>query len=172
MQRALIIILALLFLGVFNFNVYQKERFLVNSVTLFLELAPVDPRSLMQGDYMQLGYKVARDAEAQAEKTGLTSGFLIVKRDKRQIGRLVKVGSNIASLPAEHYGLPFHKNAGQIHLQSEGFFFQEGQAEEYQKARYGELRVAPDGESSLVGLRDGQLKRLGPPEVSNAKQNP
>jgi len=48
-------------------------------------------------------------------------------------------------------------------LQREDFFFQEGQAVKYQKARY--------GESSLVDLRDGQLKRLGPSEGPKLKQN-
>jgi uncharacterized membrane-anchored protein len=40
------------------------------------------------------------------------------------------------------------------------FFFQEGTARRYEAARYGEFRVAPDGELLLTGLRDKDLQAL------------
>jgi uncharacterized membrane-anchored protein len=40
------------------------------------------------------------------------------------------------------------------------FFFQEGTAMRYQGARYGEFRVAPDGELRLTGLRGSELQGL------------
>ena len=47
---------------------------------------------------------------------------------------------------------------------AESFFFQEGHAAYYEKARYGEIRVAADGKSVLEGLCDEQFKPLGPKE--------
>ncbi|WP_341649051.1 GDYXXLXY domain-containing protein [Thauera humireducens] len=41
------------------------------------------------------------------------------------------------------------------------FFFQEGTAERYEAARWGEFRVAPDGSALLTHLRDAELNRLG-----------
>jgi len=41
------------------------------------------------------------------------------------------------------------------------FFFQEGTAETYEAARWGEFRVAPDGSALLTHLRDEALTRLG-----------
>ena len=61
-------------LAVFNVAIYRNERLLASGETLYLELAPVDPRSLMQGDYMRLRYAVERsdrpqDGAAQQEDT-------------------------------------------------------------------------------------------------------
>ena len=39
-----------------NWSIAAKERLLVSGSTVYLELALVDPRSLMRGDYMALNY--------------------------------------------------------------------------------------------------------------------
>lgn len=49
----------LLVLLAVNLMVLNKESSLAQGRTVFLELAPVDPRSLMQGDYMVLRYALA-----------------------------------------------------------------------------------------------------------------
>ena len=53
-SRILIIVNLILLLGYFNWSVYQKEQTLKDGQLVLLQLAPVDPRSLMQGDYMRL----------------------------------------------------------------------------------------------------------------------
>ena len=53
-SRILIIANLILLLGYFNWSVYQKEQTLKEGQLVLLQLAPVDPRSLMQGDYMRL----------------------------------------------------------------------------------------------------------------------
>ena len=50
-----------------------------------------------------------------------------------------------------------------MRLGAESYFFQEGQSDLFAKARYGELRATPGGETVLVGLRDADLAALGPP---------
>lgn len=47
-------------------------------------------------------------------------------------------------------------------LGAESFFFQEGNAKYYTGAKYGELRVAENGDSVLSGLRGKELEKLGP----------
>ena len=42
----------------------------------------------------------------------------------------------------------------------DAFFFQEGTADVYTQARYGEFRVGEDGELLLVGVRDKDLRAL------------
>ena len=37
------------------------ERYIADGQPVFVELAPVDPRSLMQGDYMQLNFRLPGD---------------------------------------------------------------------------------------------------------------
>ena len=40
----------LLVLAAVNYSIYGKEEIVRSGETVYLELAPVDPRSLMQGD--------------------------------------------------------------------------------------------------------------------------
>lgn len=51
----------LLALVVANHGIVQRERILSVGRVLLLELQPVDPRSLMQGDYMALRFAVVDD---------------------------------------------------------------------------------------------------------------
>ena len=68
---------AALVLVVTNVLIVQKERLLAAPQGILLELAPVDPRSLIQGDYMALRFKLARDIDAGFVHTGLIHTGLI-----------------------------------------------------------------------------------------------
>ena len=57
-QRALLACGLVLALGVPVGLVVHKERVLRDGATVLLRLAPRDPRSLMQGDFMQLNYRL------------------------------------------------------------------------------------------------------------------
>ncbi|GIU50541.1 GDYXXLXY domain-containing protein [Shewanella sp. KT0246] len=50
-----------LILGLVNWQIYQKEQHIHHGELIYLELAPVDPRSLMQGDYMALRFQISND---------------------------------------------------------------------------------------------------------------
>ena len=50
---------------------------------------------------------------------------------------------------------------GRVKIGTDAFDFQEGHAGRYERARYGELRLAPSGVSVLVGLRDADRKPMG-----------
>ncbi len=52
----LVIMGLVLVLGVANYNIGQKQQVVENGQQVLLKLRPVDPRSLMQGDYMRLRY--------------------------------------------------------------------------------------------------------------------
>ena len=45
-------------------------------------------------------------------------------------------------------------------LVSDAWFFKEGEAARWEKARYGEFRVLPDGRALLVGMRGPELEKL------------
>jgi hypothetical protein len=51
-------------LGLVNVQIWEKETVIARGQPVFVELAPVDPRSLMQGDYMRLAYRGPRDLAA------------------------------------------------------------------------------------------------------------
>jgi uncharacterized membrane-anchored protein len=59
---------AVVILAVINVSILQKERHLADGRVVYLELAPVDPRSLMQGDYMTLNFAI-QDQIRQAQRS-------------------------------------------------------------------------------------------------------
>ena len=128
-SRILIIANLILLLGYFNWSVYKKEQTLKDGQLILLQLAPVDPRSLMQGDYMRLSYKEA-SSDLLDQQTAIR-GYAILQIDIK-------------------YKIVRHR----IFLGAESFFFEEGQDTLYQKAVYGGLKVDGKGQSLLVGLYD------------------
>ena len=148
--------LALIFVAV-NVQTYRKEQILAHGQTMLLRLAPRDPRSLMQGDYMVLRYQIA-DALPTAELAG--KGRVVVQLDTDGVvTALTGVYRGEPLKPGER--LLVYRNRNGLRFGAESFFFQEGQADLYARAAYGELKVAPSGEAVLIGLRDAQRRPLG-----------
>jgi len=133
-----------------NVSIVAKERIKTEGEPIYLELAPVDPRSLMQGDYMALRFELARNIPTHQ------SGFAMLQVDARRVATL---NSNIRS--SGDLLIRYRIRNGQVWLGTNAYFFEEGTAERYEGARYGEFRVDRDsGEAVLVGLADKDLKRL------------
>ncbi len=146
--RALLAIAVVLVLGAVNWSIVAKERIKTQGERIFLALAPVDPRSLMQGDYMALRFEIASNIPTEAEG----SAPLFV--DERGIATLNH------SPDTARLRIRYRVRNGQVWLGTNAYFFEEGSAERYQGARYGEFRVDRDsGEAVLVGLADENLKR-------------
>ncbi|MEO8058598.1 MAG: GDYXXLXY domain-containing protein [Burkholderiales bacterium] len=155
--RWLTLLGALLVLGALNFSIAGKENIKRNGEVVFLQLAPVDPRSLLQGDYMALRFALVQ----QLDKA--------VAENARE-GEVRRVG---VALAANHVGtladgtapatlqLRYRIRNSQVWLGTNAFFFQEGDAERFSGARYGEFRVdRVSGEAVLVGLRSESLDAL------------
>jgi uncharacterized membrane-anchored protein len=142
--------------------VVQKEAVLARGQPLLLELAPVDPRSLMQGDYMVLDYAVSQEARLDVVEQPL-EGRLVLRRDEHDVGHFVRIEEPGTSLAPGESWLRYKVRRHRVRLGAEAFFFQEGHADRYAGAKYGELRVADDGTSVLVGLRDAERQPLGAP---------
>jgi uncharacterized membrane-anchored protein len=148
----------------------QKERVLAAGEPLLLPLAPVDPRSLMQGDYMVLRYALEQEMGlAEFGQLDATThdpprhGRLVVQVDDDQVGHFVRIDDGSPLAPNElriEYRLR-EGWGGRLRIGAESFSFEEGQAETHANARFGELRVSEDGEVVLVGLRDESLQPLG-----------
>lgn len=140
---------------VVNGLIIQKERVLDSGAPVLVELRPADPRSLMQGDYMTLRYRIADRRDQHAR-----DGRMVVALDARGVASFVRWDDGAALKPGEKL-LRFRDRDGGLRLGAEAFFFEEGKGELYAKAKYGELRVTRRGDAVLVGLRDGDRNRLG-----------
>jgi uncharacterized membrane-anchored protein len=159
-QRLLIALAAALVLAALNFSIAGKERIKRDGEVVYLELAPVDPRSLMQGDYMTLRFKLATDIEARIETA----------KSERREGMIqlvpVEVDANrVATLATpEKAGalkIRYRFRNGQVWLGTNAFFFEEGSARQFAGARYGEFRLDKQtGEAVLVGLRSPTFEKL------------
>lgn len=140
-----------------NAFIVQKERLLSTGDVVLLELAPVDPRSLMQGDYMRLDYDIP--VRAAADTSWPRTGRIVIRLDSARVARFVRRHAGGGLAPGERL-LEYRMQRSRMRIGSDAFFFQEGDAARYAGARYGELRVAPDGGSVLVGLRDASLRPM------------
>ncbi len=146
----------LLVLSVLAALVVHKEQILRDGKTVLLRLGPADPRSLIEGDYMSLRYAIV------AEPSWPADGKLLMRKDENGVGQLVGLYQEGSPVGPNEVVLRYRQRRWQTRLGAEAYYFQEGTADRYAKARYGELRVATSGESVLVGLRDEDRTPLRP----------
>ena len=142
-----------------NYGIYGKEMLIRNGEPILLKLAPVDPRSLIQGDYMDLRYDIAVGLEDDAIPR---RGKLVIRLDENGVASLARIDDG-SPLSVDERLLNYYHHEWRIDLGAPSFFFQEGTASYYQDAQYGELRVDAQGNSVLVGLRSDKFEPLGPP---------
>lgn len=139
-------------LGVANWAIWQKERLLARGDVMLLRLAPRDPRSLIQGDYMRLDYALTRQIPDQDAWS--YDGAVVVRLGSDSIATYVRRHEQGQPLAADERLLRYRKRGARVRVATDAYFFQEGTARRYAGALYGELRVDDDGSSVLVGLRD------------------
>lgn len=160
-KTSLFIVIAFVgLLGFFGYAVIQKEAILNKGRLVLLQLAPVDPRSLMQGDYMSLNYAIAQTSERFNDSIG-SRGFVLLDIDKNGVGQLVRKTKAIEPTIENQVYIKFYNNrTWNYNIGAESYFFQEGQAEKYEKALYGGLRIDNKGNSVLIGLFDKDFKQI------------
>ena len=173
-----------LVLAVVNLDIYRKEALLQNGTVVVLELAPVDPRSLMQGDYMALEFEAANavrqilyDAGEKDKTDGLSGsgGYMQLRPDADGVHRVVAISASPDAqdqrlevawlarglLEGDEVAMRFRSGPyGTPQVGVNAFFFTEGEAARFERAKYGEFRVAEDGTFLLVGLRDQRRRPL------------
>ena len=149
MHKIVALVAGLAILVLANHSIYSRERLIAEGRIALLELAPVDPRSLMQGDYMALRFALANTISTEA------SGRAPLAVDAQGVATLNP------SPDTARLHIRYRVRNGQVWLGTNAYFFQEGTAERYTSARYGEFRVDREtGEAVLVGLRDENFKSL------------
>ncbi|MFB2829373.1 GDYXXLXY domain-containing protein [Aeromonas jandaei] len=142
-----------------NLTVGRFERAMSSGEVVLLRLAPVDPRSLMQGDYMRLNYEIAREL-ANSDGRDKQSNTLVIRLDAHQVASWVADGKP-DQLASDERLLQVHRSDRQWLIGPDAFFFEEGDGEALSAARYGEFRLQPDGKTLLVGLRDEAYQPIG-----------
>lgn len=151
--RVIVLLAALLILGAVNYSIHAKEQIIRTGEPIYLALAPVDPRSLMQGDYMALRFQLAAQIEGSMRQPDVAAGAAVVL-DEHRVASLAPKG-------AGDLRIRFRMRNGRVWLGTNAYFFEEGSAARFNGARYGEFKVdRATGEAVLVALTDGDLRAL------------
>jgi uncharacterized membrane-anchored protein len=153
---------ALLVLLLVNLKIVQSEHLLTHGRSLYLQLAPVDPRSIMQGDYMTLNFELAEQLRSQLGSTADHAAQAVVSLDARGVGHSIRSLQSASSNPpgAGELLLNYRRDGWRIHLATDAYFFEEGQGARYERARFGHFRVDGKGRALLVELCDETLRAL------------
>lgn len=154
-----------------NGGIWQREKLLASGKVVILELAPVDPRSLMQGDYMALNFAAGREVtrmrlggENRPETdTGLglePDGYVMLTLDARGVAQPVRIQPAADPRADGEVPLRYRVRDNRVRIVTNAYFFPEGQASRYEVAKFGELRVAENGEALLVRMLGEDLQPL------------
>ncbi len=165
-------------------DVTRKEQLLAHGQELILQLAPVDPRSLMQGDYMALRFAIgAQVAQLQYAQSG--------ESEERELIAYMKPMSEAAAVlvglqspttgeywlwdevsqrwsatsglqpSADLYPLRLrYKNYEWLPNGVDAWFFPEGSAALYENARYGAFKVNHKAEALLYEMLNEDAQPL------------
>lgn len=165
---SLIVILALV-----NWSIANKEKHLAEGKVVYLELMPVDPRSLMQGDYMALRFRLAdevykalpktKDSKRWRHDVAASDGFVVTSLGERNIGTFKSIYID-QPLSKDEILLRYRVRNGAVKFATNAYFFQEGHGKYYQPARYGQFRADNKGELLLVTMYDKNMNKLEPKE--------
>ena len=125
---------------------------------VLLELAPVDPRSLMQGDYMALRYKISENMDFDNMPK---RGYCVIRLNPNNIAANIRFQKDLTPLNEGEYLIKYaSSDERNVNVGAESFFFQEGQAVKYGRAKYGGVKIDKNGNSLLVGLYDEQQRKI------------
>ncbi|MFK2826091.1 GDYXXLXY domain-containing protein [Bacillus sp. B190/17] len=159
---AVLLVLQLVFIG---FTAWQKEQLLKNGELIALQLEPLDPRSLLQGDYVQLNYAVHTAYQNEQQNGRFIEGKIHVQLEQtaEQVpyhGKYVAVYKPVHFTKADQPAVVNEKTVtiqgkaryGNINLGIEHFFIPENTGVKWEDKNIALVRVAENGDALLETL--------------------
>ncbi len=139
--------------------IHDKETLIARGQPVFVQLAPRDPRSRMQGDFMALAQTVP---SVDAEFLSARKPMVLARCDARGIAQILRVlrMDEPASLAADELLIELTPKDGRWVIASDAWYFKEGEAARWERARFAEYRITPEGRALLVNLRGPDLEPL------------
>ncbi len=152
-----IILIILLQFGFIGYQTMSNENLLENGTSIKLELQPLDPRSLLQGDYVQLRYTISSPDQARSE--------LDQMHGQKRVKVVLRPGDNGLHEFDRFYREGETLQAGEVVMTGrtsgwrsivygiESYFVPEGTGLEVERtARYAIVRVGSGGDALLEKL--------------------
>lgn len=167
-----------------NGLIYQKENIVRHGQEMVLELAPVDPRSLMQGDYMSLSFTIFTHLDAMLNT--MPKDMRESVEEHKQLSALLTPneqgvfgvrGIQLPDAVQEQYYAQDARYANKDNwpdtavrltlrkernwsLGTDAWFFPEGTSADFDRARYGRFKVGHRGEAVLTDMLDGDMQPI------------
>ncbi len=160
-KNQLILIFSLISLTVFGSVIIRYEKLRKSDRTVYLKLAPRDPRSIMQGDYMTLRYNITRERRSQRanELSPPSLGYIVCISDSGT-ATAMRIQKKKKPLNKGEFLIRYRMIQGDISIGSEEFFFQEGRGKAFAQARFAKVSISDKGKISLLGLYDRQKSEI------------
>lgn len=157
-RKILITVTGIAILAVLNVSIWQNEDLLKNGEIVYLELVPVDPRSLIQGDFMRLNYRIDNIEGSNDADT------VILTLNEKRIATSATADYLGDPGPDELRMLWHRDNHDRLQARPDTFLFQEGSARDYARAKYAQFNIGDGGRALLTGLADKELTLIRPTE--------
>ncbi len=162
-QLAWVLAGAALVFGLVNWDVRGKEQVIAHGQRILVPLVPVDPRSLMQGDYMALNFELPQTVHEGLGKFVPATARVIASLDAQGYARVKRLPGPKEGAGQGEIVLPLKRLKNNWVLVTDAYFFPEGQGAAFVHAKYGDFRVLPDGRALLVGLADAEGEAIPVP---------
>ena len=180
-KKILLIINVVILFVVTGFSANKEEDYKKSEDYFYLELTPIDPRSLLQGDYMTLNYDIidkARDfiynnrtyiydGENENEVDEIRElrkladakrAYIAVRLDKNRVARYVKITKEKTD-EKDLLFIAYKTDGFNVDINANSYLFQEGTGDKYQNARYSKV-VLVGNNLRLIDLRDKDFKEI------------
>lgn len=140
---------------VMSVQIGRSEAILASGTTVYLELLPRDPRSLLQGDYVELRYAVS-EPPASLLPESLKDGSkvaAVLARSPSGVYEFKRLYTQDYSLQPDEAVINGKWRWDRIEYGIETYFVQEGTGLETERtAKYAEVKVAKNGNALLTKL--------------------
>ena len=169
-KKILLIINIVILFVVTGFSANKEEGYKKSNSYFYLELAPVDPRSLLQGDYMTLNYDITDKAQeiifngiydSKDENNkflDMRKGYIVVSLDENKVAKFVKLSKEKTD-EKDLLFIAFKSDGFNVNINANSYLCQEGTGDKYENARYSKV-VLIGNNLRLIDLRDKDFKEI------------
>ncbi|BBA52411.1 GDYXXLXY domain-containing protein [uncultured Fusobacterium sp.] len=157
MKKLLVVLNLILLIVAFGHSVIREENNLKKN-TFYIKTSPIDPRSLIQGDYMILNYNITDSARKEAEN--IRKGYIRIRINDLKIAEFIRIDKEYLLPSNNEISIYFQKIDFNIDIGVNSYLFQEGTGNKFQKAEYAEVIELKNGKLRLKCLLDKDFKKI------------
>ena len=170
MKKILIVVNIVLLFVITGFSAQKEESYKKLDSYFYLELRPVDPRSLLQGDYMTLNYDIldqttefiyqnkSYDYYEEERKEEAKKAYIAIRLDGNKVAKFVKLTKEKTD-EKDLLFVAYKSDGYNVDINANSYLFQEGTGDKYENARYAKV-VLVDNKLRLIDLRDKDFKEI------------